>query len=361
MNVTARQSERAVAPVKTDAWTLATPRLSVVIVNYRQWTATARLVQQLRRSPLLRREQIEIVIVDNHSPAHRLIPRLRRTQGVSLRRWRRNGGYARGVNEGCRLSRGDWFLLLNPDMSIGEGFIDGVLALADRLASEKPRAGIVGFQLRNGDGSLQLSSGRFPSLANTLLGLALPRPRRKCQHASLRQRRRVSWATGCCLLVKRACLEQLDGFDQDYFLYYEDVDFCRRARARGWTIWYEPSLTAIHHRPLHDRAVPPHLRLATRHALLTYSAKHWTGWQHRLLARIIRSEAWLRQRWAKWQGDEAAAAQFAELGKVAEDLQAGRRLAARRRLDACVRRWERQAWRRSERAHSVSPPLAVPA
>src|SRR5581483_6102050 len=111
--------------------TLVGPRLSVVIVSYRNWHDTARLVRQLRDGNELAAERAEITIVDNHSPAHPIAKRLRRTPGVALRRWGRNRGFARAVNEGCRLSRGDWFLLLNPDTTLSEGFLDGVLELAD--------------------------------------------------------------------------------------------------------------------------------------------------------------------------------------------------------------------------------------
>src|SRR5438552_17493509 len=90
------------------------PQLSVVIVNYRQWGNTARLTRQLLVSDSSRRGLAEVVIVDNHSPAHPARRRLRRMPGVSVRCFGQNRGFARGVNEGCRLSRGDWVLLLNP-------------------------------------------------------------------------------------------------------------------------------------------------------------------------------------------------------------------------------------------------------
>src|SRR5262249_22810507 len=126
------------------------PRLSVIVVNYRQWERTAELVRQLITSVCARRGDAEVVIVDNHSPAHPAARRLRRTSGVSVRRWGTNHGFARAVNEGCRLGQGEWFLLLNPDTTLSEGFLDGVLELADCLAATEPRAGIVGFHLRNG-------------------------------------------------------------------------------------------------------------------------------------------------------------------------------------------------------------------
>jgi GT2 family glycosyltransferase len=310
----------------------AMPRLTVVIVNYHQWENTAALTSRLRCSQCLRNGTAEIVIVDNHSPPHPLAARLRRRPGVSLRRWGRNRGFARAVNEGCRLGQGEWLLLLNPDMTVGAHFLDDVLALATRVTSAEPRTGIIGFALKNSDGSPQLSSGLFPTLVRTLTSLALPRARRKYQAVSVDHRCQVEWVTGCCLLVRRECLESLGGLDEDYFLYYEDVDLCRRARARGWSVWYEPARAAVHHNPLHSRAVPPALRLITRHSLLTYGLKHWPRWQVRVLASIVRLESWARQALAWRRGDDKAASLFRELRTLAVDLAGGRRCQARRRL-----------------------------
>jgi len=308
------------------------PRLTVVIVNYHQWENTAALTKQLRCSQCLRNGTAEIVIVDNHSPPHPLAARLRRRPGVSLRRWGRNRGFARAVNEGCRLGQGEWLLLLNPDITVEAGFLDDVLALAARVTAAEPRTGIIGFALQNSDGSPQLSSGLFPTLARTLAGLALPRSRRKYQAVRRDERCEVEWVTGCCLLVRRECLESLGGLDEDYFLYYEDVDLCRRARARGWLVWYEPARAAVHHNPLHSRPVPPALRLITRHSLLTYGLKHWPRWQVRMLAGIVRLESWARQALAWRRGDANAASLFRQLRALAADLASGHRCQARRRL-----------------------------
>jgi N-acetylglucosaminyl-diphospho-decaprenol L-rhamnosyltransferase len=308
------------------------PRLSVVVVNYRQWQRTADLTRQLLASAALRKGDAEIVIVDNHSPAHPAVRRLRRTAGVSVRRWGANRGFACAVNEGCRLSQGDWFLLLNPDTTLADGFLDGTLELADRLSVEDPRAGIVGFHLRNPDGSQQLSSGPFPTLASTLWRLLLPRPRRKYQTPRTGERCRVPWATGCCLLLRRECVEDLGGLDEQFFLYYEDVDLCLRARARGWSVCYEPNLAVVHHHPLHCRPVPAVMRLVTRHSLLTYAAKHWPRWQFHVLARIVRTEAMARRLWAWCEGDASKARAFAELSALATELASGKVALARERI-----------------------------
>ncbi len=322
---------------RRDAY-LKTPRLSIVVVNYRQWEKTNEMVRQLLATAGVRSGDAEIVIVDNHSPAHPLARKLRRQPGVSLRRWDRNEGFARAVNEGCRLSRGDWFLLLNPDMTLSEGFLDGVLALADNLEKQDARAGIVGFHLRNSDGSQQLSTGPFPTLRTTLLRLALPRSRRKYNVLRANERCPVPWVTGCCLLVRRSCLEELGGLDEEYFLYYEDVDLCLRARARGWSVWYEPNLTVIHHYPLHCRQVPAALRLVTRHSLLTYCAKHWPRWQFHLLAHIVRAESWVRRLKSWWRGDPQQNAYYREMSAVSGDMMEGAIGQARQRIDQAVRR-----------------------
>jgi GT2 family glycosyltransferase len=316
---------------------LDAPLLSVVVVNYHQWRDTAHLVRQLRAEECLRGGAAEVIVVDNFSDPHPAAARLRRIPGVSLRRWRRNRGFARAVNEGARLSRGDWVLLLNPDVTLSPGFLDDALARAGLLADE-PDVGVVGFGLRNPDGSRQLSTGPFPTLAGTLARLLLPRHSRK--YSEPPPHGRVDWATGCCLLVRRQCWEDLGGLDPAFFLYYEDVDLCRRARAAGWSVRHEPRLWVVHHRPLHARRVPPHLRLITRHALLTYATKHWPRWQRQILAAIVRTEARARGVLARGRGDAGAEGVYAELGALAAEVAAGKAGAAARRLARVVRQQE---------------------
>src|SRR5262249_2194948 len=129
------------------------------------------------------------------------------------------------------------------------------------------------------------------------------------------------------------------------FLYYEDVDLCRRAWERGWSVWYEPALRVVHHQPLHARSVSPLLRLATRHALLTYSPRHWPDWQLPLLsagrpAQAGARPAWGRRVWGGWRGRADDAGRSRDLGAVAADLGRGDERAARRRLDRRVREEE---------------------
>ena len=244
-----------------------------------------------------------------------------------------NRGFARAVNRGGRLSRGEWVLLLNPDVTVPDGFLDEVLDAAQRWPARDPRAGVIGFQLRNRDGTKQASSGPFPTLLGTVAGLVLPRSRRKSRHRPLTDRRPVPWATGGCLLVRRDCFEELGGLDESFFLYYEDVDFCRRARRAGWSVWYEPDLRVTHHFPLHTRAgagaaaaghpARPADVLAQALARLAGAAAVRAG---------VGRGGGAGELLARWRGQPAAAVCFRELRRLVGDVAVrpgrGRRRAA---------------------------------
>jgi len=220
---------------------------------------------------------------------------------------------------------------------LADGFLEGALNLAEMLTKTEPRSGVVGFQLLNGDGSRQWSAGPWPTLAGTLAGLMLPRANRRCRPVRSRRLCRVKWVTGCCMLIRRSCWKQLAGFDEDFFLYYEDVDFCKRARANGWTVWHEPQLQAIHHRPLHGRRVHPPMRVITRHALLTYAAKHWPAWQSAFLGTLVGIEARVRQWWANWRGRRRSANVFGQLAMLSQHMLDGKKGAARHGVKRVVR------------------------
>jgi GT2 family glycosyltransferase len=295
----------------------------------------------------LRTGEAKIVVVDNHSPSHAVVRKLEKLSNVTVRRFSRNYGFARAVNRGVldpvppRDSRtrsssppaaSDWILLLNPDVTVEDGFLDDVVTFVEKLSLADPAAGVVGFRLRNSDGSSQASSGPFPTLVRTLVGLLRPRSRRKCTHRPESTRQPVDWVTGGCLLVRRDCFRQLGGLDESFFLYYEDVDFCRRAAASGWSVWFDPTLEVTHHWPLHLRRVPAPLRLMTRHALLTYTKKHWLGWKARMMSAVVWTEAAVRQGLALIRADWDGARCYAQLRRLVGDVAANRDRDARRRI-----------------------------
>lgn len=310
-------------------------RLTVVIVNFCQWRNTARLVRQLRHALAVRDAETQIVIVDNGSPDHVLSARLGKIRGVTLLRNRRNLGFAKAVNRGVLACVSDWILLLNPDVTVEDGFLDQTLALIDELPVGM-KVGAVGLQLRHADGSPQASVGRFPTFLRTLTGLLRPRERRKCQHQSHVERDPVDWATGGCLIVNRDCFRDLGGLDERFFLYYEDVDFCRRAANRGWQVLYDPRAGVTHHWPLHCREVPAPLRLITRHALLTYAQLHWAKLPALMLAKMIGLEALMRQLHARFHGKTETAETYHELCRLVVFIRHGQHAAIGRSIESAA-------------------------
>lgn len=324
-----------------------TSGVSVVIVNYCQWGNTKRLVRQLQQCECWQKGQARVVIVDNGSSKRGW---QEAAPGVRVRYEWRNVGFAAGVNRGVEelvrwkwgIWRGssalrEWYLLLNPDVTVRPGFLDEVLTLVEEIAEVEPRAGVIGLRLCNHDGTLQGSCGRFPTLGSTLRGLLRPRAWRKCQVITSNKRQQVDWVTGGCLLVQRDCFEELNGLDESFFLYYEDVDFCKRAQTLGWQIWYEPRLSIIHHWPLHNRNVPASLRLMTRHALLQYANKHWSKWSIELINLLIWYESLWRQGWCWLRRDPREYKYYAQLRCLVREMRQGKVERVRRRILAVSR------------------------
>jgi GT2 family glycosyltransferase len=316
--------------------------VSVVIVNYYQWGNTRQLLRQLRDCIAWSRGQVRVVVVDNGSSGNDWIDTV---GGIRVRYESRNLGFAAGVNRGVReLERWrwgvwrngvhirEWFLLLNPDVTVPPGFLDAVLDMIEKLDIEEPRAGVVGLRLCNPDGSLQGSCGRFPTFGSTLRGLFRPRARRKCQILNTQYRQQVDWATGGCLLVRRDCFEQLGGLDESFFLYYEDVDFCRRAKAANWHVFYEPRIAVTHHWPLHARSVPAPLRLITRHALMQFARKHWGHWSNLGLRGLVWFEALCREGWSRLRRRYRDSACYYQLRHLVSDIHRERLQSLRQRL-----------------------------
>ena len=160
------------------------PRVAVVIVNYNAWDDVARLVKSLAGASEVSSGCCEVVVVDNGSSG--AVPEMLRSPGFGVRLIDRgeNGGFAAGVNAGWKAVQAPWLLLLNPDIVADAGFLGQVIARVERFdQAPEDVPGIVGFGLRNPEGTPQPSVGVFPSLVRTLREQLIPRTRRNYQPA----------------------------------------------------------------------------------------------------------------------------------------------------------------------------------
>ncbi|MEW5988582.1 MAG: glycosyltransferase family 2 protein [Chloroflexota bacterium] len=162
-----------------------------------------------------------------------------------------NVGFPKGNNLGIREASGRAILLLNPDTEVVG---DALIHLVEYL-NDHPDVGAVGPQLLNPDGSIQSSRRRFPTLATGffestwLEGLAPAAVLRHYYAQDLpdNETADVDWLVGAGLLVRREVLEQVGRLDEGYFMYSEELDWCRRIKAAGWRVVYLPTAQVIHH------------------------------------------------------------------------------------------------------------------
>jgi GT2 family glycosyltransferase len=312
--------------------------LTVVIVNYNSWPDVRRLVATLAATREVGSGDAEVVVVDNHSQGP--IPTELQTgvtstaaeTGVGVRLVVRddNGGFAAGVNAGWHSARGRWLLVLNPDVVVSDRWLGEVVTRVRQLEADPATApGIVGFGLRNPDGSRQPSVGAFPSLARTLWEQLIPRARRKYQADWRTRPGTVPWVTGACMLINTRLLAILGGMDEDFFLYYEEVALCRAARREGWRVEFDPSVAVTHLRPLQNRALSPKMRVITRHSKLLYFRKHLPPWQFHGLSWIVTLEATILGQWSRFARRSEDARSWRTIREVARAFRAGELLRGR--------------------------------
>ena len=196
--------------------------------------------------------RVEVVVVDNASSDGS--PEMVRNEypHVYLRETGANLGFSGGNNVALADNRCDYVFLLNSDAMLPKGGLDTLLEWADAT----PDAGLIGPKVINPDGTLQFSCRRWPTpqaglFRNVYLGKLFPQNQpaadylmRDFDHASPLD---VDWLSGCAMLMRRACLEQVGPLDdKTFFMYCEDMDWSLRVHEAGWRVVYAPVIDVIH-------------------------------------------------------------------------------------------------------------------
>jgi GT2 family glycosyltransferase len=234
------------------------PRLWIVIVNYR----TAALAIDCLRSLSLEIGDVagsRVAVVDNAS-ADSSVAKLSATilregwsSWASVIQSDRNGGFSYGNNIGIRAvlaasSTVDYVLLLNPDTIVHRGAIRALVEFMDA----NPGAGIAGSLLENAVGEIECSAHRAPSPLGELdagarLGILSRMLSNYVVSPLIRgEAHECDWISGASLMVRRTVLEQIGPMDEGFFLYFEEVDYCCRARKAGWSVWFVPESRVVH-------------------------------------------------------------------------------------------------------------------
>jgi GT2 family glycosyltransferase len=217
-------------------------KLSIVIPTYNASPWIAQCLDSIRANAP--RHAYEVIAVDDNSSDDTLD--IVRSQFPDVRVFSnpRNLGFSTTVNVGLRASTGEHIFVLNNDTWVHPGALD---ALSDYLDAT-PDAGVVGPKVQNGDGSLQPQCRRFvPSPTGALLYFTgLSRRRYFVTAHDENTTHDVDSLSGAAMLIRRATMEQIGLFDEAFFLYGEDMDYCWRAKLAGWRVVYHPAAVITH-------------------------------------------------------------------------------------------------------------------
>jgi len=253
-------------------------KLSVVIVNWNVKELLAKCLESIfQTSGGL---GLEVIVVDNASSDDSAGMLKRDFKNVILIENKQNIGFGAANNLGIKICKGEYILILNPDTEIiGEG-LRKMVDFMDR----NPNAGAVGPRILNSDGSIQMTCARnFPTLSTEFFWLTtLIRrfPKNKVIGRYLmsfwdhEEKREVDCLSGASMMIRKSAAENLKYFDEDYFMYGDDVDLCYRIKKAGWKIWYLPEAEIIHYGGGSSKGIAETAAIYDRIAIATFFKKH---------------------------------------------------------------------------------------
>jgi len=276
---------------------MTTPQVAAVLVNYNAGPLLRDALQSIADE--LSGHEWEAVVVDNASTDASDAAVLSFAPRVRLVRNERNVGFARGVNQAIAQTTAPLVLIMNPDCRL----VAGAFATLKIGLERRELCAIVGPRILDPDGSVQGSARGDPDMLTGLFGRTtlirrvlpgLPISRRNVASEYIvrdgKQHVIVDWLSGACMLARREALLAVHGFDERYFLYWEDADLCRRLRSAGYHVRYVPAALAVHRVGVSTKRVRSAAVRAFHDSAYLYYVTHVApgGRQHRIARRIRR-------------------------------------------------------------------------
>jgi len=234
------------------------PSVTISIINYRTAALTIAclesVLQELRGGAGRPGVDGAVIVVDNASgdgSAEAIARWIETRPGapVQLVRARVNGGFSAGHNAALARAGTDYVLILNSDAELRPGCLQTLVDAAEA----DPSAGLLSARLEDPDGTPQTSCFRLPTpMSEIIRGAATGGVTRLLRRWDVPlgpapEADRIEWTAFACVLVRRAMVEAIGPMDEGFFLYFEDVEYCRRARRAGWQVRHVPQARAVHH------------------------------------------------------------------------------------------------------------------
>jgi len=253
--------------------------LSVIIVNYNTCELTVQALHSVYRSDTS--FAFEVILVDNHSSDGSVDTIRKQFPELTLIANDDNVGFAKANNQGIRLARGRYVLLLNSDTVIKPNTLETML----RFMDANPGVGSSGCKIVLPDGSLDKACKRgFPTpLASFYYAFGFSRLFPKVPHFNQYQlgyldeneQYPVDCLVGAFMLVRKEAIDQVGGLDESFFMYGEDVDWCYRIKQAGWGIHYYPYTTIVHYKGASSRRKPFKIIYEFHRAMILFHNKHY--------------------------------------------------------------------------------------
>ena len=247
-------------------------KLSIIIVNYNTSAALKECLNSLLQN---RTPASEIIVVDNASTDNSVEMVKTHFPEIILLESPENLGFAKANNLGSKKAQGDFLVFLNPDAILSEASFEKML----RYLELHPDVGLIGPRLIYENGDFQISSGLFPKI---LSEFKMSRLARKVKNRTFREKlasqfetsQDVNWLTGACLMLRRSLFEQINGFDDKLFMFFEDADLCKRVYEAGLRVVYFPETEIIHQHGLTYGRRPESIAPQYRQSQRYYYRKH---------------------------------------------------------------------------------------
>lgn len=262
------------------------PELSVIIVTYNSEDFIVECLESLYKN--LSQIEAEVIVVDNSSTDETVSLVEEDFPQVRLIKSETNQGFGRGHNLGLKESKGKYKLLLNPDV-----FLTQDLSSVLRYFQAESKIGVLGVKLLFPSREVQphIAGWQYnlASLLLTHLGLA-----RKAWQSKVPLQ--VDWVTGAFFLFREELHQTLADFDEKFFLYFEDQDYCLRAKKAGWQVVYYPLYEALHYHSASSATKNPDL---TKHYFASeeyFFAKYRPLWEQIVRKILVAPIRWLRTR-----------------------------------------------------------------
>ncbi|MCK9409375.1 MAG: glycosyltransferase family 2 protein [Bacteroidetes bacterium] len=217
-------------------------KLSIIIVNFNGVNVTKNCISSLYR--FLDVQESEVIVVDNNSSdaSRTELPAL--FPQIVFHQLHENKGFGAANNAGAKIASGEILFFLNNDTLLTSEITEKLT----RILMSVESYGIVAPRLMNGNGSFQLSFGKHPTIANEM------NSRKRSNDLAAQQLEapldnhpvQKEWVTGAAFLIRKMLFQQIGGFNEEYFMYFEDADICKRVRNVGYSVWYVPEASLIH-------------------------------------------------------------------------------------------------------------------